>query len=52
LKVRGEDDFSVRVSAADAAYAPLLSQGERVVVSYYDGNVSQYWIEAFDVRPD
>ena len=52
LKFRGESDFSVRVSAADAAYAPMLSEGEPVIVSYYDGYVSQYWIEAYDVRPD
>jgi len=52
LRFQGEDDFSVRVSAADAPYAPLLSVGERVVVDYFDGHVSQYWIEANDVRPD
>ena len=29
-----------------------LSVGERVVVDYLDGHMSQYWIEAYDVRPD
>lgn len=52
LRFQGESDFSVRVSAADAPYAPLLSEGDRVVVEYLDGHVSQYWIEAYDVLPD
>ena len=52
LRFEGETDFSVRVSAADAPYAPLLSPGDRVIVDYLDGHVSQFWIEAADVRPD
>ena len=46
LRFEGEKDFSVRVSAADDPYAPLLDVGDRVTVRYLDGHVSQYWIEA------
>lgn len=41
-----------RVSAADAPYAPLVSVGDRVVVSYSAGEPDGYWIEARDVRPE
>ena len=51
LRFEGETDFSVRVSAADAPYAPLLNAGDRVTVEYLEGHVSQYWIEARQVVP-
>ena len=51
LRFTGDSDFSVRVSAADAPYAPLLNPGDRVTVSYLDGHVSEFWIEAYDVVP-
>ena len=34
------------MSAADVPYAPLLNVGDRVCVWYYDGHVSEFWIEA------
>ena len=52
LRFEGEEDFSVRVSAKDAPLAPLLSPGDRIVVRYLDGHVSQFWIEAYDVEQD
>lgn len=51
LRFEGEESFSVRVSAADAAYAPLLNAGDRITVTYLDGHVSEYWIEAQWVEP-
>ena len=46
----GETDFTVRMSAADVPYAPLLNVGDRVCVWYYDGHVSEFWIEACDLE--
>ena len=46
----GETDFTVRMSAADVPYAPLLNVGDRVRVWYYDGHVSEFWIEACDLE--
>ena len=46
LRFAGESTFTVRVSAASVAYAPLLSEGDRVRVYYYDGEVGEYWIES------
>ena len=43
----GETDFTVRMSAADVPYAPLLNVGDRVRVWYYDGHVSEFWMPAF-----
>jgi hypothetical protein len=31
-------------------YAPLLNVGDRVCVWYYDGHVSEFWIEACDLE--
>ena len=50
LRFEGEDDFSVRMSAADVMLAPLLNVGDNVRIWYLDGHVSQYWIEASDVE--
>ena len=54
LRFEGEDDFSVRMSAADVMLAPLLNVGDNVRIWYLDGHVSQYWIEASDaeILPD
>ena len=41
--------FTVRMSAAEVAYAPLLNVGDRVCVYYRDGYVTENWIEASDV---
>ena len=38
------------MSAADVPYAPLLNVGDRVRVWYYDGHVSEFWIEACDLE--
>ena len=46
----GESAFSVRMSAAEVAYAPLLNVGDRVCVYYRDGYVTENWIEASDVE--
>ena len=43
LRFTGETDFTVRMSAADVPYAPLLNVGDRVRVWYYDGHVSEFW---------
>ena len=50
LRFTGETDFTVRMSAADVPYAPLLNAGDRVCVWYYDGHVSEFWIEACDLE--
>lgn len=50
LRFDGESAFSVRMSAADVAYAPLLNAGDHVCVYYRDGYVSEFWIEAADVE--
>ena len=50
LRFTGETDFTVRMSAADVPYAPLLNVGDRVCVWYYDGHVSEFWIEACDLE--
>ena len=50
LRFTGETDFTVRMSAADVPYAPLLNAGDRVRVWYYDGHVSEFWIEACDLE--
>ena len=50
LRFTGEMDFTVRMSAADVPYAPLLNVGDRVRVWYYDGHVSEFWIEACDLE--
>ena len=50
LRFAGEEDFTVRMSAAEVPYAPLLNAGDRVRVWYYDGHVGLYWIEACDLE--
>ena len=50
LRFTGETDFTVRMSAADVPYAPLLNVGDLVRVWYYDGHVSEFWIEACDLE--
>ncbi len=50
LRFTGESAFSVRMSAAEVAYAPLLNVGDRVCVRYRDGYVTENWIEAADVE--
>ena len=50
LRFDGESAFSVRMSAAEVAYAPLLNVGDRVCVYYRDGYVTENWIEASDVE--
>ena len=50
LRFTGETDFTVRMSAADVPYAPLLNVGDRVRVWYYDCHVSEFWIEACDLE--
>ena len=50
LRFEGDAGFSVRVSAADIPYAPLLSVGDAVTVLFRDGDVAQYWVDACGVR--
>lgn len=50
LRFVGEEDFSVRASAAQVPYAPLLSEGDRVRVTWRDGDAGQYWVEAYNVE--
>ena len=50
LRFDGESAFSVRMSAAEVAYAPLLNVGDRVCVYYRDGYVTENWIKASDVE--
>ena len=50
LRFAGEEDFSVRMSAAEVAYAPLLNVGDRVRVYYQDGHVTELWIVASGVE--
>ena len=50
LRFTGKTDFTVRMSAADVPYAPLLNVGDLVRVWYYDGHVSEFWIEACDLE--
>ncbi len=50
LRFAGEEDFSVRMSAAEVAYAPLLNVGDHVRVEYRDGYVTENWIEASGVE--
>ena len=50
LRFDDESAFSVRMSAAEVAYAPLLNVGDRVCVYYRDGYVTENWIEASDVE--
>ena len=49
LRFAGNDTFTVRMSAAEVAYAPLLNVGDRVCVYYRDGYVTENWIDASDV---
>ena len=49
LRFAGNDTFTVRMSAAEVAYAPLLNVGDQVCVYFRDGYVSEFWIEASDV---
>ena len=53
LRLEGEADFSWRVSAADAPYAPLLDAGDAVAIRYIDGHAGLYWTEVheLEVRP-
>ena len=50
LRFDGESAFSVRMSAAEVAYALVLIVGVRVRVYYRDGYVTENWIEASDVE--
>lgn len=50
LRFDGESAFSVRMSAAEVAYAPLLNVGDHVRVSFRDGYVTENWIDAADVE--
>lgn len=50
LRFTNEADFTVRMSASEVAYAPLLNEGDHVEVLYRDGYVSEYWIEASGVE--
>lgn len=50
LRFDGESAFSVRMSAAEVAYAPLLNVGDHVCVYFRDGYVTENWIEASDVE--
>ena len=50
LRFEGESAFSVRMSAAEVAYAPLLNVGDHVCVYFHDGYVTENWIEASDVE--
>ena len=45
LRFTGETDFTVRMSAADVPYAPLLNVGDRVRVWY-----CEFWTEACDLE--
>ena len=49
LRFAGESSFTVRMSAAEVAYAPLLNVGDHVRVAYREGYVTENWIEATDV---
>ncbi len=49
LRFAGESSFTVRMSAAEVAYAPLLNVGDHVRVAYREGYVTENWIEAADV---
>ena len=50
LRFAEEADFTVRMSAAEVPYAPLLNAGDHVRVWYYNGHVSEFWIEACDLE--
>ena len=50
LRFAGESSFTVRMSAAEVAYAPLLNVGDHVRVYFRDGYVSEFWIEASGVE--
>ena len=50
LRFTGESAFSVRMSAAEVAYAPLLKVGNSVRIYYRAGYVTENWIEASDVE--
>ncbi len=50
LRFVGENEFTVRASAAQVACAPLLSTGDRVRVTWRDGDEGQYWVEAYNVE--
>ena len=50
LRFAGNDTFTVRMSAAEVAYAPLLNVGDHVCVYFRDGYVTENWIEASDVE--
>ena len=50
LRFAGNDTFTVRMSAAEVAYAPLLNVGDHVRVYFRDGYVSEFWIEASGVE--
>ena len=49
LRFAGNDTFTVRMSAAEVAYAPLLNVGDHVCVYFRDGYVTENWIDASDV---
>ena len=49
LRFAGNDTFTVRMSAAEVAYAPLLNVGDQVCVYFRDGYVTENWIDATDV---
>ena len=49
LRAGDRDGAVVRASAADVMIAPLLSVGDEVTVSYLDGHVGLYWIDAYDI---
>ena len=49
LRFAGESSFTVRMSAAEVAYAPLLNVGDHVRVAYREGYVTENWIDATDV---
>ena len=50
LRFASESSFTVRMSAAEVAYAPLLNVGDHVRVYFRDGYVSEFWIEASGVE--
>ena len=52
LRAGDRDGAVVRASAADVMIAPLLSVGDEVTVSYLDGHVGLYWIDAYDISVD
>jgi len=45
----GLDAGVFRASAAKLLIAPLLSEGDRVLVRYRDTDVGQYWIDVYDI---